>query len=147
MLAAGAPLAVILLVTAVLGVGTGATMPTVLMQVQNAAEWRDVGAATGSLLFLRSMGGAFGSTVVGALLSARVTAGQHAAGVAQAVDLGALRRGGGVPGLDAARAALTGGFQLGFAVCLAVSLVAVLIAWRTADLPLRSGGLPKDLGH
>ena len=37
--------------------------------VQNAAERRDLGAATGCMLFLRSMGGAFGSTLVGALLA------------------------------------------------------------------------------
>ncbi len=65
--AAGA-LPIVMAASALLGLGTGITMPSVLMQVQNAAERRDVGAATGALLFLRSMGGAFGSTIVGSVL-------------------------------------------------------------------------------
>ena len=136
-----------------LGVGTGMTMPTVMMQVQNAAESGDVGAATGSLLFLRSMGGAFGSTVVGSLLAMRFSAGLAEAGVTQAVDLGALRRGpegmaalGGL-GIDRAHAALTQGFHLGFGVCTVLTVVALLIALRMTDLPLRSSAVPKDIGH
>jgi len=50
----------------ILGISVGVIMPTSLVATQNAAERRDVGVATGMLLFLRSMGGAFGSTLVGA---------------------------------------------------------------------------------
>ena len=153
LLANGAGLWLILLCTAMLGMGTGMTMPTVLMQVQNAAERRDVGAATGSLLFLRSMGGAFGSTVVGALLAMRFNAGLHAAGVTRDVDLGALRGGAGglgalgPLGLDGARAALGSGFTLGFGVCGALIGVALAVALGMRDLALRSSALPKDPGH
>ena len=42
--------------------------------VQMAPDRQDIGAATGCLLFLRSMGGAFGSTMVGALLASGFTA-------------------------------------------------------------------------
>ena len=136
--------------TVVLGVGTGLTMPAVLMQVQNAAERRDVGAATGSLLFLRSMGGAFGSTVVGALLTARFNAGLQAAGVATQVDLGALRGGAagivGV-GLDTARAALMSGFHLAFGVCCGLLVLALVVALGMKDLALRSSAGPKEIGH
>ena len=147
-----APLAVILPITFVLGVGTGMTMPTVLMQVQNAAERRDVGAATGSLLFLRSMGGAFGSTVVGALLAIRFAAGLHEAGITQDVDLGSLRGAGlgslGPAAVTTAKAALTSGFHVGYATCAALLLVALIIAVGMKDLPLRSNTQPpKDLGH
>ena len=69
----------------VLGIGIGATMPSVLMQVQNAAERRDVGAATGSLLFLRSMGGAFGSTIVGSVLSPTFNDGLARAGLPRSI--------------------------------------------------------------
>ena len=136
--------------TVVLGVGTGLTMPAVLMQVQNAAERRDVGAATGSLLFLRSMGGAFGSTVVGALLAMRFNDGLRAAGVVAKVDLGALRGGtatiAGVS-LQTARAALTGGFHLAFAVCAGLLALALIVALGMNDLPLRSSFTPKELAH
>ncbi len=151
MLAGSAPLWLVLPCTALLGVGTGATMPSVLMQVQNAAARRDVGAATGSLLFLRSMGGAFGSTIVGSLLVARFNAGLHAAGIVNSVDLGALR--GGAEGmadlgsLGLARTALVGGFQLSFAVCAVLLGVAVVIGAGMRDLQLRSASAPQDLAH
>ncbi|MGI4940810.1 MAG: MDR family MFS transporter [Janthinobacterium lividum] len=149
-MAGHAPLWVVLPCTFLLGVGIGATMPSVLMQVQNSAEYRDVGAATGSLLFLRSMGGAFGSTLVGSLLAARFAAGLHAAGLPGNVDLGSLRAGAGVfgPALDQARDALTSGFQLSFGVCAVVMLVAVVVAAGMQDVQLRSGAAaPRDIGH
>lgn len=150
-LAGHAPLSLVLPCTALLGVGTGAAMPSILVQVQNAAARRDVGAATGSLLFLRSMGGAFGSTVVGSLLVARFNAGLHAAGIANNVDLGALR--GGADGmadlgsLGLARTALVGGFQLSFAVCAVLLGVAVVIGAGMRDVQLRSADMPRDLAH
>ncbi len=144
----GAPSWLALLVSGVLGIGIGTTMPSVLMQVQNAAERRDVGAATGSLLFLRSMGGAFGSTIVGSVLAATFNDGLQKAGL-PAVDLGALRGGGpAVAGLSPARAALAAGFQLSFAVCLVLTLVAVVIAAGMKDLQLRSGVAPsREIAH
>src|SRR4051794_28129677 len=137
-----------LFVSGVLGLGLGTTMPSVLMQVQNAAERRDVGAATGSLLFLRSMGGAFGSTIVGSVLVATFNDGLQKAGL-PAVDLGALRGGGpAVAGLTQARAALAAGFQLSFAVCLVLTAVAVVIAAGMKDVQLRSGVTPsREIAH
>ncbi len=150
LMAQGAPLWLVVGCSFVLGMGTGMTMPTVLMQVQNAAERRDVGAATGSLLFLRSMGGAFGSTVVGTLLAMRFNAGLHEAGMTGSMDLGALRGGaaglGGL-GLEQARAALGSGFALGFGVCAALLGAALVIALGMRDLPLRSSETVRDLGH
>ncbi len=87
------PEALVLGATVLLGLGIGGVMPSVLVQVQNSAEHGDVGAATGALLFLRSMGGAFGSTVTGALLAARFNAGLRAVGAGE-VSLGALQGGG-----------------------------------------------------
>ena len=150
LMAGSASLWLLLPATVLVGLGTGMTMPTVLMQVQNAAERRDVGAATGSLLFLRSMGGAFGSTVVGALLAMQFAAGLHAAGVTQEVDLGALRGGAGLGGigLEQARGALSTGFRLGYGACALVLLAALVIAAGMRDLVLRSSAtMPKDAGH
>lgn len=134
------------------GAGVGATMPSVLVQVQNAAEHGDVGAATGSLLFLRAMGGAFGSTVTGALLAARFNAKLHAMG-ASGIDLGALQGGsdalgrlGGVS-LAAARGALASGFHLAFLACMLVTIAALITAALTRDVPLRSTEIPREMGH
>jgi len=143
-----ATLWVVLPMSAVLGLGIGVTMPSVLMQVQNAAERRDVGAATGSLLFLRSMGGAFGSTIVGSLLASRFNEGLAAAGLPP-IDLGSLRGGGGAAAhLMQARAALAGGFSLAFGVCLALLMVAVVVASVMKDLQLRSGApISREIAH
>ncbi len=149
----GAPIVLLLACTVLLGVGLGATLPSVLVQVQNAAERHDVGAATGSLLFLRSMGGAFGSTVVGSLLAARFAAGLRDAGVEAAVDLGALRQGSdalaalGPVIAGQAHGALFSAFQLSFWACGALILLAAAVAAGARDLALRSADLPRDVGH
>ena len=140
--------AVVVLASALVGIGIGVTMPSVLMQVQNAAERRDVGAATGSLLFLRSMGGAFGSTIVGSVLTTRFNEGLRAAGLPP-VDLGSLRGGTGATAhLTQARAALASGFSLAFGVCLVLLTVAVIVATLMKDLQLRSGvTVTREIAH
>jgi len=147
LLAGGGSVWTVLLPSAVLGLGTGITMPSVLMQVQNAADRPDVGAATGSLLFLRSMGGAFGSTIVGSVLVSEFNAGLAQAGL-PAVDLSVLRGSAAASGLAGARTALAGGFQLAFGVCLGLMCIAILIAAVMKDLPLRSGAAPtNEIAH
>jgi EmrB/QacA subfamily drug resistance transporter len=152
------PLAAVLIAMAVVGVGIGVCMPNVLVMVQNAADRRDVGTATGALLFLRSMGGAFGSTLVGALLTGTFAASMAAAGFAGVTDLSALQPGGALAGIGAAGhaaglAALTRGFHLAFGATLALFLVAAGIAAGLRDIPLRtvSSSAPEEqpaaLGH
>ena len=133
------------------GAGIGLTLPSILVSVQNSAEHRDVGAATGSLLFLRSMGGAFGSTVTGALLAARFNAGLRRAGLGE-VDLGALQGGGAAASLGSAtlrvaRHALVSGFHAAFLACAGATAVALALAAVTRDVPLRSAEIPRELGH
>lgn len=145
--AAGGSLLLVLPFSALIGLGIGVTMPSILMQVQNAAERRDVGAATGSLLFLRSMGGAFGSTIVGSLLASRFNAGLAAAGLPP-IDLGSLRGATAGTTLTEARAALASGFTLAFSVCLGLLLVAVVIGVLMKDQQLRSGAtVSREIGH
>lgn len=55
----------------VMGVGLGLTMPVFPIAVQNAVDVRDLGIATSSIQFLRSMGGALGAAVFGAVLTNR----------------------------------------------------------------------------
>ncbi len=127
---------------ALLGFGIGACMPTSLVLVQNAAEHGDVGAATGSLLFLRSMGGAFGSTLVGALLAARFAGRLLQLGVGRPIDLAALRGHHIATGLDAAtrglaQQALESGFHLAFFACAAMLGLALLICLGLRDTILK----------
>ena len=138
------PIAVVVVTMMGMGVGMGACMPSSLVMVQNAAERRDVGAATGALLLLRSMGGAFGSTLVGAVLGSRFASGLAAHGVERAIDLGEMRgRNAGLDGLEPqvaalAHAVLTGAFHLAFACCAAFGLIGLLVALVMRDLPLQS---------
>ncbi len=128
---------------ALMGAGIGACMPTSLVVVQNAAGARDVGVATGSVLFLRSIGGAFGSTLAGAILAARFATGLAGEGFAGRVDLAALRGPGGQaldPALRAgARLALAGGFAWAFVALGCLLAVAFVVALGMRDLALRSG--------
>jgi EmrB/QacA subfamily drug resistance transporter len=55
------------------GAGLGFTMQTIVTAVQNAVDFRDLGAATSSTTFFRQMGGSIGAAVFGAVLSSRLT--------------------------------------------------------------------------
>ena len=52
------------------GLGLGALFPTLTVAVQNAADPRDMGAATATLAFVRSLGSALGVAVFGAVIFA-----------------------------------------------------------------------------
>ena len=58
----------------VLGLGLGMVMQVLVLAVQNAVDQRDLGVATGTATFLRSMGGAFGVALLGTVLSNRLAA-------------------------------------------------------------------------
>ena len=128
----------------VVGFGLGITMPSALVLVQNAAERRDVGVATGTLLFLRSMGAALGSTLVGTLLAARFAAGMGANAAGAGIDLGTLRghASGGLalpPALHAtAMAALANGFHMAFLACAGLAAIGFVICLSVRDLQLKS---------
>jgi hypothetical protein len=141
----------------VVGGGIGVCMPTILVTVQNASPRRDVGSATGALLFLRSMGGAFGTTVVGAALSLAFSMKMQAAGF-PGINFGALREGGALAALGPAaqatgQAALTSGFRIAFAVQLVLFVAALVLSLGLKDLPLRATAAssaeeqPAALGH
>jgi EmrB/QacA subfamily drug resistance transporter len=54
------------------GAGLGLTLQTIVTAIQNAVEFRDMGAATSSATFFRQMGGSIGAAVFGAVLSSRL---------------------------------------------------------------------------
>ncbi len=54
----------------ILGVGMGLFMQVLTVATQNAVPVGDIGAATSGTTFFRSMGGSFGTAVLGAVLSA-----------------------------------------------------------------------------
>lgn len=65
--AADAPLALVEVLTICIGLGTGAAFPVATVSVQNAVDRMHLGVATGVLTFLRSLGGALGVALLGAV--------------------------------------------------------------------------------
>ena len=56
----------------VLGAGIGMVMQVLVLAVQNAVGYRDLGVATSSATFARSMGGSFGVAIFGAIFANRL---------------------------------------------------------------------------
>ena len=55
------------------GIGVGMSMQNLVLAVQNTVPLRDMGAASASITFFRSLGGTVGVSVLGAILAHRVT--------------------------------------------------------------------------
>ena len=66
-----------------MGLGTGALMQNLVLVVQNTVDVTDVGAASGSVSFFRSLGGTIGVAALGAVLATNV-ADKIAIGLAKA---------------------------------------------------------------
>ncbi|WP_223987073.1 MFS transporter [Arthrobacter sp. NicSoilB8] len=58
--------------TAILGLGLGLLMQNLVLAVQNTVQAKDIGTASASVAFFRSVGGAIGVSVLGAVLGNRV---------------------------------------------------------------------------
>ncbi|NKY18224.1 MFS transporter [Tsukamurella spumae] len=58
---------------AIMGLGVGALMQNLVLAVQNTVSVHNIGAASSSVAFFRTFGGAIGVSALGAVLTARVT--------------------------------------------------------------------------
>jgi MFS family permease len=125
------------MVLVVMGLGIGLVMPNLTTAIQNAVPRRDMGAATASAAFFRSLGGALGAALAGAVLAAHLhgPAGDPGlfSGVQQIAELPAAQR---ALVLDAYRAGLSGAFAVG-AVIAGLGFLAVLFL---PERPLRGAG-------
>jgi EmrB/QacA subfamily drug resistance transporter len=140
----------------VLGFGLGLVIQTLVVAVQNAVEPRDLGVATSSNTFFRSMGGAIGTAVFGSVLSATLTASLLATfpgGAPPGVDPSALS---GTPEAiqalpDPVREPLLEAFMDAisrvFLVGVPVILVAFVLVLFLKELPLRETSGMQDTAH
>jgi hypothetical protein len=123
----------------VMGLGLGLVMQVLVLAVQNAVDYADLGVATSGATLFRSMGGSLGTAVLGAVftnrLSAELTGPAAQVGSSQ-VDPAALQR---LPA--AVRDSYTGAFTdaLGtlFLVAAAIVLASFFLAWMLEERPLR----------
>ena len=85
---------------AVIGIGLGSFMQVMTLAVQNAVDRRQLGTATSSATFFRSLGSSFGGAIFGSILTSRLT--HHLA------ELVPQRAGGHVPSIKAIQSGATG---------------------------------------
>jgi DNA-binding MarR family transcriptional regulator len=128
----------------VLGMGLGLVMQVLIVAVQNAVEYTDVGVATSGAMLFRLIGGSLGTAVLGALFSSRLAANlAHALPGVPAAELGGAITHDALaalsPAMRAAYAvAFTQSLSTVFLVAMGVAAVGFLIAWRMPERPLRA---------
>jgi EmrB/QacA subfamily drug resistance transporter len=120
---------------ALMGIGMGLSIPSLLIAVQSSVERRHLGAATSTVQFSRSIGGTLGVSVMGAALTARLTSKLQAAGQDASIIQQLLNP---APGSDlviaeSARLAMANSINLVFTIAFIAALlglVAIFLAPR-----------------
>ncbi|MGW2049967.1 MFS transporter [Streptomyces sp. NPDC001858] len=141
---------------ALLGLGVGMMMQNLVLSTQNQVDARDLGAASSTVTFFRSLGGAMGVSALGAVMANRI-ADYAKDGFA---DLGpkyaSLASGssssGAIPDMDKLPAPLRTvmesayghGIADVFLIAAGLALLAFLITLFIKEVPLRSKGAPAE---
>ncbi len=139
----------------ILGAGLGCVMQVLILAVQNAVPYSQLGVATSSATLFRSIGGSLGTAILGAIFANRLTAeladrlpaGSSGAGAvdaggfnpAQLLDLPA-------PVKDAYVASFTDSLSSVFLIAGCVVAVAFVLTWFLEERPLRKTVETSDLG-
>jgi EmrB/QacA subfamily drug resistance transporter len=122
------------------GVGLGMVMQVLVLAVQNAVDYEDLGVATSGATLFRLIGGSFGVAVLGAIFAARLEGSLARAGI-PALDVAHLSPAGLQRLAPEARsvylAAFSGSLRAVFLVASGVALVGFLLSWFLAERPLR----------
>ncbi len=134
------------------GAGLGLTMQVVVTAVQNSVDRRHMGAATAAVAFFRTMGGAIGTALFGAILNTRLT--HHLAEVIPAsAGPAAAGAGGSVNDVTAIQAlpepvkgwvleAFTRSMDEVFLIAVPFMVVGLVIAVTMREKPLAGRGGP-----
>jgi EmrB/QacA subfamily drug resistance transporter len=130
----------------VLGLGLGLVMQVLVLAVQNAVDYRDLGVATSGATLFRSIGGSVGTAVLGSIFSNRLSAELRSSLPASAT--GSLS--GGVAHLSSSAlkklpppihsiylTAFSSALSTVFVVAAVVAAIAFLLSWALEQRPLR----------
>ncbi len=127
-----------------MGMGSGSVFTSTSIATQNAVEFRDLGVATATVMFFRSLGGSFGLAVFGTVLNATVRS-EIPARLDVAPDEAAslIRSPGEIEALPLPeRQAVIDTIALGVSriywICAAVMLVGAVLALVLPERPLRA---------
>jgi EmrB/QacA subfamily drug resistance transporter len=129
----------------VLGLGLGLVMQVLVLAVQNAVAYEDLGVATSGATLFRSIGGSVGTAVLGSIFSNRLThelARSLPAGAAHGVSGGVQANPAALDRLPAAVhtayvQAFTNALSTVFEVAAGVAAVAFLLSWALEQRTLR----------
>jgi EmrB/QacA subfamily drug resistance transporter len=128
----------------VMGLGLGVTWPTYVVATQNAVDPADLGVATATLVFFRTMGGSLAVAALGGLLSNRLTAEllDHVGRAAAAhIDTSDLIQGPGQhlqsPLRDGIEAALSASLHVVFLALIPLAALGIALALGLKERPLR----------
>jgi EmrB/QacA subfamily drug resistance transporter len=137
----------------VLGAGIGASMQVLVIAVQNAVDYSDLGAATSGATFFRSIGGSFGTAVFGTVF-ANVLPGNLASALhGHPLPGGLTAASGASPAVLATlppqiHAAFVSGYATSlhtvFLAAVPVAALAFLLTWTLRELPLRTTSRAPD---
>jgi EmrB/QacA subfamily drug resistance transporter len=137
----------------VLGVGLGMVMQVLVIAVQNAVDYRDLGVATSGATLFRLIGGSLGTAILGAIFASRLASNlakllPTAAGAAHNITVQAVLQ---LP--PAARStyalAFTKSLDSMFFVAAVVCAIGFLLSWAMPERPLRAtvAATAGDLGN
>ena len=130
----------------VMGLGLGMVMQVLVIAVQNAVEYRDLGVATSGATLFRLIGGSVGTAVLGAIFAARLStelarrlpsagSGAPVPGAAITAELLASLS----PAVRAIySAAFSSSLSIVFIVATGVAVVGFALAWLLPERPLRA---------
>jgi EmrB/QacA subfamily drug resistance transporter len=124
-----------------LGLGLGMVMQVLVIAVQNAVDYKDLGVATSGATLFRSVGGALGTAVLGAIFASRLEAilGSGAGGDAgAAVSVELLSQLSMAERMFYAQA-FTASINTVFLVAALIALGGFLLTWLLPERPLREG--------
>jgi EmrB/QacA subfamily drug resistance transporter len=130
-----------------LGLGLGMVMQVLVISVQNAVEYRDLGVATSGATLFRFIGGSLGTAILGAIFAARLSANLARMLPAGAAGTPASGAGGMTaqalaqlsPAVrDAYGAAFTASLNTVFLVAGIVCAVGFALTWLLPEKPLRA---------
>ncbi|MEI8306249.1 MAG: MDR family MFS transporter [Chloroflexales bacterium] len=136
-----------------MGFGMGASIPAFLIAVQSSVARSELGSATATVQFSRTIGGTLGVAVLGVLLATALSAAMHAAGLDQnAIPLGDLLNGdtGGATALNSgARTALAIALGHTFSSTMWIAVLALAVTFlapRGSVADLRNRRTTEDVG-
>jgi EmrB/QacA subfamily drug resistance transporter len=134
----------------VVGVGIGLTMQVLVLVVQNDAPPRDIGVATSTATFFRSMGGSLGVALFGAIFAARLNSELDDLGLGERFSGGVNISPDEVHALPAVLRldflhAFVAALSPVFLVGAALTLVAFGLSWLLREVPLRGTTAAADL--